>query len=124
MAILQFHSVLLRQHYNVSRGMVDNSKLCPINKPSSRVGVSWVLPKKRHYCCCTLTDTAVVVNEPPTKDDLINYLLSGCKPKNQWRYYLIAKRYFSTYYNCTILVRDCEINFVIYFLFFKTLHFN
>ncbi|RWW35098.1 hypothetical protein GW17_00000105 [Ensete ventricosum] len=32
------------------------------------------------------TDDAVVVAEPLTKEDLVGYLASGCKPKEMWRY--------------------------------------
>lgn len=32
------------------------------------------------------TEDAVVMAEPLTKKDLIDYLASGCKPKEKWRY--------------------------------------
>lgn len=32
------------------------------------------------------TDDAVVITEPLTKEDLVGYLASGCKPKEMWRY--------------------------------------
>lgn len=31
------------------------------------------------------TEDAVVVTEPLTKEDLVGYLASGCKPKEKWR---------------------------------------
>ncbi|XP_074567854.1 glutamate--cysteine ligase A, chloroplastic [Curcuma longa] len=31
------------------------------------------------------TDDAVIMTEPLTKDDLVGYLASGCKPKEKWR---------------------------------------
>ena len=31
------------------------------------------------------TEDAVVVTEPLTKKDLVDYLASGCKPKDKWR---------------------------------------
>lgn len=31
------------------------------------------------------TEDAVVDTEPLTKEDLVNYLVSGCKPKENWR---------------------------------------
>lgn len=31
------------------------------------------------------TEDAVVDTEPLTKEDLVNYLVSGCKPKDKWR---------------------------------------
>lgn len=31
-------------------------------------------------------DDAVVATEPLTKEDLIGYLASGCKPKEKWRF--------------------------------------
>ncbi|KAF9617648.1 hypothetical protein IFM89_037711 [Coptis chinensis] len=31
------------------------------------------------------TEDAVIATEPLTKQDLVNYLASGCKPKEQWR---------------------------------------
>ncbi|KAG6480198.1 glutamate--cysteine ligase A, chloroplastic-like [Zingiber officinale] len=31
------------------------------------------------------TEDAVVITEPLTKDDLVRYLASGCKPKEKWR---------------------------------------
>ncbi|RWW70612.1 hypothetical protein BHE74_00021698 [Ensete ventricosum] len=31
------------------------------------------------------TDDAVVITEPLTKEDLVGYLASGCKPKEMWR---------------------------------------
>lgn len=31
------------------------------------------------------TDDAVVGTEPLTKEDLVAYLASGCKPKEKWR---------------------------------------
>lgn len=32
------------------------------------------------------TDDAVVSTEPLTKEDLVAYLASGCKPKENWRF--------------------------------------
>jgi glutamate--cysteine ligase len=32
------------------------------------------------------TEDAVIVTEPLTKQDLVDYLASGCKPKEKWRY--------------------------------------
>lgn len=32
------------------------------------------------------TDDAVIVAEPLTKEDLVEYLASGCKTKEKWRY--------------------------------------
>lgn len=32
------------------------------------------------------TEAAVVTTEPLTKEDLVGYLASGCKPKDKWRY--------------------------------------
>lgn len=32
------------------------------------------------------TEDAVVAAEPLTKEDLVGYLASGCKPKEKWRY--------------------------------------
>lgn len=31
------------------------------------------------------TEDAVVASEPLTKEDLVGYLASGCKPKEKWR---------------------------------------
>lgn len=31
------------------------------------------------------TEDAVIVTEPLTKEDLVGYLASGCKPKEKWR---------------------------------------
>ena len=31
-------------------------------------------------------EAPVISNEPLTKDDLIHYMVSGCKPKEEWRY--------------------------------------
>lgn len=33
------------------------------------------------------TEDAVVATEPLTKEDLVGYLASGCKPKENWRFY-------------------------------------
>jgi len=33
------------------------------------------------------TDDSIVVGEPLTKEDLVGYLASGCKPKESWRYF-------------------------------------
>jgi len=30
-------------------------------------------------------EAPVIATEPLTKDDLINYMVSGCKPKEKWR---------------------------------------
>ncbi|KAI3758839.1 hypothetical protein L6452_06411 [Arctium lappa] len=32
------------------------------------------------------TDDAVIATEPLTKEDLVGYLASGCKPKENWRF--------------------------------------
>lgn len=32
------------------------------------------------------TEDAVVATEPLTKEDLVAYLASGCKPKEEWRF--------------------------------------
>lgn len=32
------------------------------------------------------TEDAVIATEPLTKEDLVAYLASGCKPKEKWRY--------------------------------------
>lgn len=32
------------------------------------------------------TDDAVIATEPLTKEDLVAYLASGCKPKEKWRF--------------------------------------
>ena len=32
------------------------------------------------------TEDAVIAAEPLTKEDLVGYLASGCKPKEQWRW--------------------------------------
>lgn len=32
------------------------------------------------------TEDAVIAMEPLTKEDLVGYLASGCKPKEKWRY--------------------------------------
>lgn len=32
------------------------------------------------------TEDAVIATEPLTKEDLVQYLASGCKPKEKWRY--------------------------------------
>nr|XP_048320144.1 glutamate--cysteine ligase, chloroplastic-like isoform X1 [Ziziphus jujuba var. spinosa] len=94
--ILQSTSGLLRQYCNFYHDMVDNSKLSSIKKacsvglslsslfPTKSATTTRILIKERH-CCCTLTDTSVVATEPLTKEDLINHLVSGCKPKNKWR---------------------------------------
>lgn len=34
------------------------------------------------------TEDAVIDTEPLTKEDLVGYLASGCKPKEKWRYLL------------------------------------
>lgn len=34
------------------------------------------------------TEEAVVATEPLTREDLIAYLASGCKPKDKWRYFV------------------------------------
>jgi hypothetical protein len=31
-------------------------------------------------------EAPVIATEPLTKDDLIHYMVSGCKPKEEWRY--------------------------------------
>jgi glutamate--cysteine ligase len=31
-------------------------------------------------------EAPVIATEPLTKDDLIDYMVSGCKPKEKWRY--------------------------------------
>lgn len=36
------------------------------------------------------TEDAVVMTEPLTKEDLVGYLASGCKPKEKWRFALFA----------------------------------
>lgn len=60
------------------------------------------------------TEDAVVVTEPLTKEDLVGYLASGCKPKEKWRYldYLII------IFQCIIF---CSISFLLCFLCFKLL---
>lgn len=35
------------------------------------------------------TDDAVVSTEPLTKEDLVAYLSSGCKPKENWRFLFV-----------------------------------
>jgi glutamate--cysteine ligase len=32
------------------------------------------------------TEDSVIATEPLTKEDLVSYLASGCKPKEKWRY--------------------------------------
>ncbi|KAJ4834432.1 glutamate--cysteine ligase [Turnera subulata] len=49
---------------------------------------SWLGSKRGHRVIVAAsppTEDAVVVAEPLTKEDLIAYLVSGCKPKEQWR---------------------------------------
>ncbi|RVX09084.1 Glutamate--cysteine ligase, chloroplastic [Vitis vinifera] len=42
--------------------------------------------KETRDCCCEPpTEDAVVATEPLTREDLIGYLASGCKPKEKWR---------------------------------------
>lgn len=36
------------------------------------------------------TEDVVVATEPLTKDDLVGYLASGCKPKEKWRFNFLA----------------------------------
>ena len=36
------------------------------------------------------TEDAVVATDPLTKEDLVGYLASGCKPKENWRFLLIC----------------------------------
>lgn len=36
------------------------------------------------------TEDAVVMTEPLTKEDLVGYLASGCKPQEKWRFALFA----------------------------------
>lgn len=87
MTILQFqYSGLLGQYCNVYSVGVSFWSSFP-NK--SAEANARVLPKERHSYCA-LTDTAAVVTEPLTKD-LIKHLVSGCKAKNQWRYYFVGK---------------------------------
>ena len=52
--------------------------------------------RKRHpviVAASPPTDDAVVATEPLTKEDLVGYLASGCKPKEKWRYNLIPSLY-------------------------------
>lgn len=43
--------------------------------------------------------TDAVPAKPLTKQDLINYFVSGFKPKDQWRYfYLFIFKFLKTYY--------------------------
>lgn len=45
--------------------------------------------KQRHQVIVAAsppTEDAVVATEPLTREDLIGYLASGCKPKEKWRY--------------------------------------
>lgn len=39
------------------------------------------------------TEAAVIAAEPLTKEDLIGYLASGCKPKENWRYLYASSSY-------------------------------
>lgn len=47
--------------------------------------------KRRHSVVVAAsppTEDAVIATEPLTKEDLVAYLASGCKPKEAWRYVL------------------------------------
>lgn len=61
------------------------------------------------------TEDAVVVTEPLTKKDLVDYLASGCKTKDKWRchFHLFSLNLFR-----------CVMSFIIYFMWFWILiHF-
>lgn len=48
--------------------------------------------QKRHHSVTVAasppTEDAVIATEPLSKEDLVGYLASGCKPKEAWRYLL------------------------------------
>ncbi|KAL5551646.1 hypothetical protein UlMin_001822 [Ulmus minor] len=57
-------------------------------KKNLRIGYAGVGRKQRHRMIVSAsppTEDAVIVTEPLTKDDLVAYLASGCKPKQDWR---------------------------------------
>lgn len=53
------------------------------------------------------TEDAVVATEPLTKEDLVGYLASGCKPKEKWRLIVLLLVFFQ-FTNPEALVR-CSI---------------
>lgn len=44
------------------------------------------------------TEDAVVITEPLTKKDLVDYLASGCKPKEKWRYSFYKKNHGNLFF--------------------------
>jgi len=45
------------------------------------------------------TEDALVATDPLTKQDLVDYLASGCKPKDKWRSFFFSFFYVSSYFS-------------------------
>ncbi|XP_059440836.1 glutamate--cysteine ligase, chloroplastic-like isoform X2 [Corylus avellana] len=75
--------------YGVKRNMVaSNKKETHVGFPSSpHLAKTWVGRKQGHkvIVAATATEANVFPTEPLTKEDLVGYFASGCKPREEWR---------------------------------------
>ncbi|KAA8522403.1 hypothetical protein F0562_013236 [Nyssa sinensis] len=107
--------ILCKSGHNVAFNMANNMKASKLNEPcvglpslawnSSKTTQSLHLDgaglgcKKGHRLIVAAsppTEDAAIAMEPLTKEDLVGYLASGCKPKEKWRIELlngIAERF-------------------------------
>jgi len=105
------HSHLPRRHFDrETRASVSNTFSCSTwdsaKKPSptqrivtrgGRVIVAASPP----------TEDAVVVTDPLTKQDLVDYLASGCKPREKWRCHFHVSLFASCLSSTRVLLYNC-----------------
>lgn len=80
-----------------------NSSACPAKTPLSFCTGSASVGCKRGsqltVAASPPAEDVAVAAEPLTKEDLIGYHASGCKPKEKWRYCLLHSRHSSLIYS-------------------------
>lgn len=78
--------------YKMKGNFVGFSSLSYISAKNTHIlhincaGVGWKRGHRVIVGASPPTEDAVVAAEPLTKEDLVGYLASGCKPKEKWRY--------------------------------------
>lgn len=109
--------VQFRSGYSLNFGMVNHvgaakmrlnflsstSSSCPTRTPRClHAGSASIGCKRRSQFTVAAsppTEDVAVAAEPLTKEDLIGYLASGCKPKEKWRYHLLHLRCICSTYS-------------------------
>lgn len=78
----------------------------PAKMPFLHLESAGIGPKRGHHVIVAAsppTEDAVIAAEPLTKEDLVGYLASGCKPKEKWRYgftYFVEQGLVATMLSC------------------------